>query len=101
RRISSADRSRAPRWRPAQTLLSPIPPRVTARGALRRADTGGMIVFALLAGIAIGAVIGFLVAQNRFATATATVTERARSAQDRAALLERAAAEKNALAEGQ
>ena len=60
-----------------------------------------MIVFALLAGIAIGAVIGFLVAQNRLATAAATATERARSAQDRAALLERAAAEKTALTEGQ
>jgi DNA recombination protein RmuC len=60
-----------------------------------------MIVFALLAGIAIGAVLGFLFAQNRLATAAAPATERARSAQERAALLERAAAEKSALTEGQ
>jgi DNA recombination protein RmuC len=60
-----------------------------------------MIVFALLAGIAIGAVFGYLIAQSRLATAAATADERARSAQERAALLERAAAEKTALTEGQ
>jgi DNA recombination protein RmuC len=58
-------------------------------------------VFALLAGIAIGAVFGYLIAQNRLATAAATAEERARSAQERAALLERAAADKTALTEGQ
>jgi len=60
-----------------------------------------MIVFALLAGIAVGVVIGYLLARTRFATAAATAAERARSAAERAALLERAAAEKTALAEGQ
>jgi DNA recombination protein RmuC len=60
-----------------------------------------MILFALLAGILIGAVLGYLVARNRLGTATATAEERARSAQERAALLERTAAEKTALAEGQ
>ena len=60
-----------------------------------------MIVFALLAGIAIGAAIGYLFAHNRLAATAATAQERARSAQDRAALLERAAEEKAALAERQ
>lgn len=60
-----------------------------------------MTVFALLAGIVIGAVLGYLLARNRLATAAATATERARAAQDRATILERAAAEKTALAEGQ
>ena len=62
---------------------------------------GVMTVFALLAGIVIGAVLGYLLARNRLATAAATATERARAAQDRATILERAAAEKTALAEGQ
>ena len=62
---------------------------------------GVMTVFALLAGIVIGAVLGYLLARNRLATVAATATERARAAQDRAAILERAAAEKTALAEGQ
>lgn len=62
---------------------------------------GVMTVFALLAGIVIGAVLGYLLARNRLATTAATATERARAAQDRAAILERAAAEKTALAEGQ
>ena len=60
-----------------------------------------MIVFALLAGIAIGAAIGYLFARSHLATAAATANERARSAQALAAQLERAAAEKNAIAEGQ
>ena len=60
-----------------------------------------MILFALLAGILIGAVLGYLLARNRLGTAAATAEERARSAQERAALLERTAAEKTALAEGQ
>jgi DNA recombination protein RmuC len=58
-------------------------------------------VFALLAGIAIGVVIGYLLARNRLATATATAEERARAAEQRAALIERAASEKTALADGQ
>jgi len=58
-------------------------------------------VFALLAGIAIGVVIGYLLARNRLATATATAEARARAAEDRAALIERAASEKTALADGQ
>jgi DNA recombination protein RmuC len=60
-----------------------------------------MILFALLAGILIGAVLGYLLARNRLGPAAATAEERARSAQERAALLERTAAEKTALAEGQ
>jgi DNA recombination protein RmuC len=60
-----------------------------------------VIIFALLAGLAIGAVLGYLLARNRLGTATAMAQERARSAQERAALLERAAGEKTALAEGQ
>jgi DNA recombination protein RmuC len=49
----------------------------------------------------LGAVLGYLLARNRLGTAAATAEERARSAQERAALLERTAAEKTALAEGQ
>jgi DNA recombination protein RmuC len=60
-----------------------------------------MTVFALLAGIAIGVVLGYLLARNRLATAAATATERARSAQERAALLERQASEKTAIADSQ
>jgi len=60
-----------------------------------------VIIFALLAGLVIGAVLGYLLARNRLGTAAATAEERARSAQERAALLERTAAEKTALAEGQ
>ena len=60
-----------------------------------------VIIFALLAGLALGAVLGYLMARNRLGTAAATAEERARSAQERAALLERTAAEKTALAEGQ
>src|SRR5580698_1532955 len=60
-----------------------------------------MILLPLLAGLLIGAVLGYLLARNRLGTAAATAEERARSAQERAALLERAAAEKTALAEGQ
>ena len=60
-----------------------------------------MTVFALLAGIAIGVALGYLLARSRLGTVAATATERARAAQERAAILERAAAEKSALAEGQ
>jgi DNA recombination protein RmuC len=60
-----------------------------------------MTVFALLAGIAIGVALGYLLARNRLGTAAATATERARSAQERAAILERAATERTALADGQ
>jgi DNA recombination protein RmuC len=60
-----------------------------------------MTVFALLTGIAIGVVLGYLLARNRLATAAATATERARSAQERAALLERQASEKTAIADSQ
>jgi DNA recombination protein RmuC len=60
-----------------------------------------MTVFALLAGIAIGVLLGYLLARNRLGTAAATAAERARSAQERAALLERQATERTALAEGQ
>ena len=60
-----------------------------------------MTVFALLAGVAIGVVLGYLLARNRLATTAATATERARSAQERAALLERQASEKTAIADSQ
>ena len=60
-----------------------------------------MTVFALLAGIAIGVVIGYLLARSRLATATATAEARAHAAEDRAALIERAASERTALADGQ
>jgi DNA recombination protein RmuC len=60
-----------------------------------------MTVFALLAGIAIGAVLGYLLARGRLETAAATATERARAAEQRAALVERTALQQTALAEGQ
>jgi DNA recombination protein RmuC len=60
-----------------------------------------MTVFVLLAGIAIGVALGYLLARTRLGTAAATATERARAAQERAALLERQATERTALAEGQ
>jgi DNA recombination protein RmuC len=60
-----------------------------------------MTVLVLLAGIAIGMLLGYLLARTRFATAAATAAERARSAAERAAMLERAAADQAALADGQ
>jgi DNA recombination protein RmuC len=60
-----------------------------------------MTVFALLAGIVIGTGVGYLLARSRLATAAATAGERARAAEARAALIERAASEKSALADGQ
>jgi DNA recombination protein RmuC len=60
-----------------------------------------MTLFALLAGLVIGAALGYLLARNRLGTAAATAEERARSAQERAALLERSAAERTAIADGQ
>ena len=65
------------------------------------ADTGSVIVLLLLIGIAIGAVIGYLLARNQLATAAATADERARSAAERAALLERTAAQQAALTSDQ
>jgi DNA recombination protein RmuC len=56
-----------------------------------------MTVFALLAGIAIGVVIGYLLARGRIVAAA----ERARAAQEKAVLIERAAQEKTALIDGQ
>jgi DNA recombination protein RmuC len=83
------------------TIVSAFP-RVSPGGAGGELPIlGGMTVFALLAGIAIGVVLGYLLARNRLATAAATATERARAAQERAALLERQATERTALAEGQ
>ena len=60
-----------------------------------------MTVFALLAGVVIGAGVGYLLARSRLATATATADERARAAEERAALIERTASEKSALTDGQ
>lgn len=51
----------------------------------------------MLAGIVIGVVIGYLLARSRLATAK----ERARAAEEAAALIERTTREKTALAEGQ
>ena len=65
------------------------------------ADTGSVIVLLLLIGIAIGAVIGYLLARNQLATAAATADERAKSAAERAALLERTAAQQAALTSDQ
>jgi DNA recombination protein RmuC len=56
-----------------------------------------MTVFVLLAGIAIGLVIGYLLMRGRVATAQ----ERARAAQDKYALLERTAHAQEALVAGQ
>ena len=66
-------------------------------------------MFALLAlGAAAGAAIGYLYARGRLSSMTADLTgqaraaeERARAAQDRAAILERAAQERAALIDGQ
>ncbi len=54
-------------------------------------------MFALLAGIAIGLVVGYLLMRGRVATAQ----ERARAAQDKCALLERTTQSQSALMEGQ
>jgi DNA recombination protein RmuC len=59
-----------------------------------------MIVFVLLAGIAIGVVIGYLLARSRLAATTATAEARARAAEEKVALIERAAQDKNALVQG-
>jgi DNA recombination protein RmuC len=59
-----------------------------------------MTLFAgLLAGIVIGAVIGYLLAQARFGGSAAASAERARAAEERAALTERAIAERSENAE--
>jgi DNA recombination protein RmuC len=67
-----------------------------------------LLLIGLLLGAAIGVTIGYLLAQRRLARATAdlstraaTADERARAAADRATLLERAAQEKAALLDGQ
>jgi len=60
-----------------------------------------VIVFVLLLGVVIGVALGYLLARNRLGTAAATAEERARAAQERAALLERQATERAALADGQ
>jgi DNA recombination protein RmuC len=60
-----------------------------------------VIVLVLLLGIAVGAVLGYLLARNQLAASAATADERARAAQERAALLERQATERTALAERQ
>ena len=66
------------------------------------------LIAVLLLGGALGAAIGYLYARGRLAGLTADLTgqaraadERARAAQDRAALMERAAQEKAALLDGQ
>ncbi|MBO0820147.1 MAG: DNA recombination protein RmuC [Nocardiopsaceae bacterium] len=60
-----------------------------------------MVILALVAGIVIGAVIGYLLARTRLTAATATAEARARAAEEKAALLDRAQAEKQELLSGQ
>jgi DNA recombination protein RmuC len=60
-----------------------------------------MVIFALLAGIVIGAAIGYLLARSRLAAATATAETRARAAEEKVALLDRAQQEKSELLSGQ
>lgn len=60
-----------------------------------------MVILALLAGIVIGAVVGYLLARSRLAPATATAQARARAAEEKAALLDRAQREKTELMSGQ
>jgi DNA recombination protein RmuC len=58
------------------------------------------LLIGLLAGVALGALIGFLYARGRLAGQAAAADERAHAARERAALVERAAQERVALAEG-
>lgn len=60
-----------------------------------------MVIVALLAGIVIGAVIGYLLARTRLAAATATAEARARAAEEKMALLDRSQQEKAELLSGQ
>ncbi|MGH3123556.1 MAG: hypothetical protein ACRDND_21400, partial [Streptosporangiaceae bacterium] len=70
-------------------------------------DVFWMFALLLLGGV-VGAALGYLYARGRLASMTADLTgqaraaeERARSAQDRAAIMERAAQERAALIDGQ
>src|SRR5260370_12553912 len=58
------------------------------------------LLIGLLAGVALGALIGCLYARGRLAGEAAAADERARAAHERAALVERAAQERVALTEG-
>jgi DNA recombination protein RmuC len=58
------------------------------------------LLIGLLAGVALGALIGYLYARGHLAGQAAAADERARAAHERAALVERAAQEKVALADG-
>jgi DNA recombination protein RmuC len=60
-----------------------------------------MVILALLAGIVIGAVIGYLLIRSRLAATTATAEARARAAEEKVALLDRAQQEKAELLSGQ
>ena len=67
-----------------------------------------LLLVGLLLGIAIGAVIGYLFARSRLASAAADLSgraraadERARAAEERAKMIERSATERAALVEGQ
>jgi DNA recombination protein RmuC len=67
-----------------------------------------MLIAGLILGIVIGAVIGYLYARGRIASATADLAgqasaaaERARAAEQRAAMIERAERERSALIDGQ
>src|SRR5215470_19084947 len=60
-----------------------------------------MVIIALLAGIVIGAAIGYLLARSRLAAATATAETRAQAAEEKVVLLDRAQQEKSELLGGQ
>src|SRR5579875_2513561 len=66
-----------------------------------------LLIAGLVLGIIIGAVIGYLLARSRLAAATADLTgqaraaeERARAAEEKSAMIERAASERSALVDG-
>ena len=60
----------------------------------------GLAVYRALVGVALGALIGFLYARGHLAGQAAAADERAHAAQERADLVERAAQDKAALADG-
>lgn len=57
-------------------------------------------MFVLLIGIAVGAAIGYLLARSRLGPAASAADARARAAEEKAALVERTARDKNALVDG-
>src|SRR5262245_41176342 len=94
--------------RPASAAAACRAGQVSARAG-RITDMNAILLFAgLVLGLCLGGAIGYLLARGRQADAAADMTgraqaadERARAAQERAALLERAAQEKAALLDSQ